>query len=185
MKISWRIGILFGLAVLAGRSTAMGQAQSDAGTPDRAESPPATASTPARSSSTSARTSATTSRSPAAAAARRRSDPSFNRVVTNTRSAAARGSADPDPASAEAGIATDDPFRPYSPRARAAQTQSSIGSTRTTTPQAVAPQRRAPPHNYYPTMRGAQHVNADVPQARRHCTPSRGGVMGGSYARGR
>lgn len=178
MRMSSRLGLLIGLMILGGRTTAMGQ------------SPAATS----RSTATATRsTSSIPNRSTATAAGRRRSAPSFNRVVTRGRASASRDStaryADPAAGAAAPGSTNgydaNDPFRPYSLRARAAQSQSSLGSTRTPPPRMVVPQRTAPPHNYYPTMRGSQYPNANVPQARHRCTPSRGSVMAGGYGRGR
>ncbi len=197
MKISCRLGLLIGLMILGGRTTAIGQSPAGTGDAGRGTSSPAASST-SRSAATAIRSTTTVpsrSTATAAAAARRRSDPSFNRVVTRGRASAYPGSTarygDADTAAGAAvpgsvsGNDANDPFRPYSVRARAAQSQSSLGSTRTPPPQVVVPQRTAPPHNYYPTMRGAQHFNANVPQGRHRCAPSRGSVMAGGYGRGR
>ncbi len=79
----------------------------------------------------------------------------------------------------------EDPLRPYSARVREAQSQSVIGSTRMPPPRVAVQPRTVQSHNYYPTLRTSQHPNANVPQARRRCTPSRGAAMGGSMGRGR
>lgn len=196
MKMSWRLGLLIGLMMLGSRTAAVGQSSAVTGDAGRGTSSSAATTSTSRSAApTSRSTNSVPSRSAAAAAARRRSDPSFNRVVTRGRASAYRGStaryADAAAGGASASGSANaydanDPLRPYSLRARAAQSQSPLGSTRIPPPtQMVVPQRTAPSHNFYPTMRGSQYVNANVPQARHRCTPSRGSVMAGGSRRGR
>ncbi|MHB1557448.1 MAG: hypothetical protein ACYC61_08210 [Isosphaeraceae bacterium] len=198
MTMSWRLGLLIGLMILASRTPVLGQSSAVTGDAGRGTSPPVATSPGARSAAATTRSMTpvpSRSTATAVAAARRRSDPSFNRVVTQGRasaysaSAARYAAAGAGPGASASGPANgyeaNDPLRPYSLRAREAQSRASLGSTRTPPPQMIVPQRTAPPHNYYPTMRGSQHVNANVPQTRHRCTPSRGSVMAGGYGRGR
>lgn len=103
---------------------------------------------------------------------------SYNRLTSTSRRRSAYAS--PSGAIGEAGAggsAANDPFRPYSAQAR----QSAASPTRVSEgpppPPRVEPQDR---YNYYPGMRGGRSPNANVPQTRRHCTPSRASVMSGS-----
>lgn len=110
-------------------------------------------------------------------AARRTSGSSYySRAATTS----GRGSAYASSRSAGAGMyAENDPLRPYSAQAR--QSAETISSTRLQ--QAPPPPPRVQPqvrHNYYPGMQNGLHPNGNVPQARHHCIPSRGGVLSGS-----
>jgi hypothetical protein len=169
MENSWRVGLFIGLAVLGGRTSAFAQAQPG--------TDPANGRAPA---------SATAATAPAA---RRQADPSYNRVTTLGRapaSGSSRGGYGAGTSAAWGAMGEDDPLRPYSARVREGHSRSVIGSTRTPTPQRVAVQPQAvPSYNYYPGMRTSQHSNANVPQVRRHCTPSRGAVMAGGMGWGR
>lgn len=176
MKVSWHLGLLIGIAGMASGTEAFAQAPTGTGT----------------STGTTASNARATAR---ALAARRPDNRSFNRVTTTGRSATAgtpRSAYATASTATVAALAQDDPLRPYSPRARAAEQQAAMRTTRPTVPQQVAVvPRTTQPHNYYPSIRITQHPNANVPQTRAHCTPSRGGVMmggmgmGGSAARGR
>jgi hypothetical protein len=158
MKKTWRIGLYVGLAIFGGWTVADAQTQPGVGTGNR--------------STLSA------TRDGASAAARRSAGSSYNRVMSTSR----RSSAYPAPRGTAAGFgpatsAENDPFRPYSAQAR--QTAAMISPTRLSeappSPPRVEPQAR---YDYYPGLRGGQQI-------RRHCTPSRGGVLAGSVGRGR
>lgn len=172
MGTSWRIGLFIGLAVLGGRTSAFAQAQAGTGT----------TTGPARASASAPAASAAT-------AARRPANSSFNRVTTARRTSAygtSRAGYGTSTSYASGAMGQDDPLRPYSARVREANSRSAIGSTRTPPPQPTAVQPRpTPSYTYYPGMRTSQYPNANVPQPRRHCTPSRGAVLAGGMGRGR
>jgi hypothetical protein len=170
MMRSWRISLYFGLAILGGRTGADAQAQPAAGTANR----PRAAATQDRSSATAA------TATPATAAARRSSGASSGRVAYSSRRGTAYASTRGAPAGNGPGAyAEDDPLRPYSAQAR--QAAAAISPTRLSEGPPPPP-RTAPParYDYYANMHSGQHPNANVPQTRRHCTPSRGGVLAGS-----
>ncbi len=194
MGNSWRIGLFVGLAILGCQVSADAQTQAGGSAAGQPTGVGASASNRPAIAPPSA--SATTA---AVAASRRRADSSFNRLATVRRasaSAATRGGA----AAGGSGMSgQDDPLRPYSARVREAQLQASTSTSRPQSRLAM----QAPPaqssRSYYPSMRGSQHPNANVPAVNRqgmgmgmgmnmggrHCTPSRGAVMAGSLGRGR
>ncbi len=191
MKMSCRLGLLIGLMILGSWTTAMGQSSAGAGIGDldRQTSAPGVTSSTSRSAVGATRS--TTSAQSRAAAGRRRSPTSFNRTVTRGVGSAYTGSTARSAGAGAGALASGsaygyggiDPLRPYSPRARAAHSQSTLGSTRRPPRQVVVPQRTTPSYNYYPSMRGSRFGNANVPH---RCTPSRGSVMAGGYGgRGR
>jgi hypothetical protein len=172
MMTSWRIGLCVGLAILGGRTVADAQTQPAAGAA-------------ARPRATATRAGSSVAATPAAAATRRSTAASFNRLTSTSY----RGSAYPAPRGMPPGVgpgayAEDDPLRPYSAQAR--QSAAAISPTRLSVGPPPPP-RMAPParYDYYPNMHTGQHTNANVAQTRRHCTPSRGGVLAGSLGRGR
>lgn len=184
MKMSCRLSLLIGLMILGSRTTAMGQSSAGTGAPGRLILAPGVTTSTSRS--TVGATRSTTSVQNRASTVRRRSQTSFSRTVTRGGGSTDSGSTAPYAGAAADTLASGsamgyggvDPLRPYSPRARTAQSQSTLGSTRRPPRQVVVPQRTTPSYNYYPSMRGSRFGNANVPH---RCTPSRGAAMGGGY----
>jgi hypothetical protein len=194
MMRSWRIGLYLGLAILGDRTVADAQPQPTSGVAARPRATairagiPAPASRPGTSASVASAMSGATSGmppvTPAMPPARRSTASSFNRLTSTSR----RGAASSAPRETPAGIdsrnhAEGDPFRAYSAQAR--QSAAAISPTRLS--EAPPPPQVAPParYDYYRNIRSGQHLNANLAQTRRHCTPSRGGVMAGSLGGGR
>ena len=157
MMGSWRIGLYVGLAISEARPERTPRHQPAAGIADR---PRATAT-------------------PATAATRRSTATSSNRLTSTSRRSTAYTARSTPAAYGPGTYAEDDPLRPYSAQAR--QSAAAISPTRLSEGPPPPP-RMAPParYDYYANMHSGQHPNANVPQVRRHCTPSRGGVMAGS-----
>jgi len=166
MASTWRISLFVGLAILVGGTTATAQIQPGVGTDDGSEPAPdmPPAATPPPSSSALAPI-----RSPATSSY-------FNRTTTIRRSpASSPGIAAGGGAALSEAMGRQDPLRPYSDGVRQADRRAVMGSTRPQ-PRAASPPRMAQsPHNYYPTLRGSRHPNANVPPVRR---PRTGTVMG-------
>lgn len=172
MLTSRRIGLTVVGLVILGSST-VAEAQTQPG--------PGAGGWPGSNSTRAAYSAGTT---PAAAATRHPASSSYNRVTTNTRRRSAYSSSRGATAGYGAGMsAEDDPFRPYSAQAR--RSAGAISPTRPTEAPPPPPREEPPAqHDYYPSLRGTRYPNANVPQMRRHCTPSRGSVMAGSLAAG-
>ena len=169
MMRSWRIGLYIGLAILGGRTGADAQTQPAAGTA-------------ARPRATATRDGSSATPTPATAATRRSTGASSGRLTSTSRRSTAYATPRGTPAGYGYGPGTygeDDPLRPYSAQAR--QSAAAISPTRLSEAPPPPP-RTAPParYDYYANMHSGQHPNANVPQTRRHCTPSRGGVLAGS-----
>lgn len=165
---SRRIGLYAGLAILGSWTVAEAQTRSHTGAP-----PASGASRPG--ASVSARP---------AAALRVTTGASYSRLTSTARRTSASSPSGAAARAGTGGYAENDPFRPYSAQAR--QSASAVSSTRVSEgppmPPRVEPRAQ---YNYYPGMRVGQAPNANVPQMRRHCTPSRGGVLSGSLGGGR